>query len=235
MSSVFERYAAPGTPRERPILFSGEMVRAILDGRKTQTRRLVKPEAVLIDGGGQPFTQRWDESEGVNWRRDVRCPFGQPGDRLWVKETFIHQEPEYEAVLSTTVPIVPAFTTYRADVDPIGEQKGAGWTPSLFMRRDLSRLTLEVTDVRVERLQDISEDDARAEGVEPLPCQCCMKTGRAVNCTDGPWGGCCPCCQDTRVESYREDFTQLWDSLNAKRAPWASNPWVWVVSFRKAG
>ncbi len=210
--------------KERPILFSGEMVRAILDGRKTQTRRLVKPADVLIDGGGQPFTQRWDESEQVNWRRDVRCPYGQPGDRLWVKETFIHQDAEYEVVMSSTVPIVPAFTTYRADVDPDGEQKGAGWTSPLFMPRHLSRITLEVTSVRVERLQSITEDDARAEG--------CMSDGDRLRALSHLRGADACKAVPSRIVTARSDFHELWDSLNAKRAPWDSNPWVWVVSFR---
>lgn len=73
--------------RERPILFSAPMVRAILGGRKTQTRRVMKPQHFQLDGGGRPFTQLWDDEEQINWRRDMRCPYGVPGDRLWVRET----------------------------------------------------------------------------------------------------------------------------------------------------
>lgn len=195
--------------KERPILFSGPMVRAILEGRKTQTRRIIKPQ----------FTQLW--GYGVNHGDDrvschvnivepdgswkfVYCPYGQPGDRLWVRETWTrlvahHPPPEF---------------VYKADcTDPDGEDARqdyirAGypyqWRPSIHMPRKASRLTLEVASVSVERLQDISEDDARAEG---CPAN---------------WGG--------TAWSW---FVWLWDSINSKRAPWASNPWVWVVTFKR--
>jgi hypothetical protein len=192
--------------KERPILFSGEMVRAILDGRKTQTRRLVTPQPRVTGEDAKALPAAW--AAGFV---DVACPYGVPGDRLWVKETFIRQEAEYEVMVSSTVPIVPAFTTYRADADPHGQQKGAGWKSGRFMPRHLSRLTIEVTDVRVERLQDISEEDATAEGVTPDA----------------------DCIKNRCARPHRDRFLDLWDELNAKRAPWRSNPWVWVVSFRR--
>lgn len=179
--------------KEIPIIFSAPMVRAILAGKKHQTRRLVKPDGVLVDGGGQPFTQRWDGSEQVNWRRDVRCPYGVAGDKLWVRETWRHQ----------ASPHTVSSCRYRVDETP--ENDHYQWRPSIFMPRWASRITLEVTSVRAERLQEISEADAAAEGIAHVP-------------------------PDSRLVPL---YAQLWDSLNAKRAPWASNPWVFVVSFQR--
>lgn len=125
--------------KERPILFSGPMVRAILDGRKTQTRRVVKPRQGMLD----------------DWT-GLPCPYGKPGDRLWVRETCYFEQPHGEVI-------------YRADpgsekaLDP--EFTGLRWRPSIHMPRWASRITLEIVNVRVERLQDIRVDDARAEGV----------------------------------------------------------------------
>lgn len=166
--------------RERPILFSGPMVRAILDGRKTQTRRVAK--------GFLP----WDE-----------CPYGLPGDRLWVRETY------RSAIHGAGRKIV-----YRADQD--GSTDGFVWRPSIFMPRALCRLVLDVAAVGVERLQDISLHDCYAEGCErPNP----LRLGSVVCETDNARGW----------------YTQLWDSLNAKRGfGWATNPWVWVVEFKRA-
>ena len=162
---------------DRPIIFSGPMVRAILEGHKTQTRRVCKLQAFAY----VPQYGLYPPS-----------PYGVPGDRLWVRETFM-------ATLGGIV--------FAADG---GDHYGAGgklkWKPSLFMPRWASRLTLEIVNVCVERLQEISEDDAFAEGVNT-----------------GDWLG-----------DPVGEYAKLWDSINAKRAPWASNPWVWVVEFRKA-
>lgn len=191
--------------RERPILFSGPMVRAILEGRKTQTRRVVrvrKPTDHLVLAG--PYAASL-------------CPYGQPGDRLWVRETWAW--PGEEEVL------------YRASHQHIQDKWRTDpnypqfvWRPSIFMRRSQSRITLEVTSIRVERLQDISEGDAKAEGVRPSEAPF---TYGWENYGD----------QERRGEqvSYhataRESFESLWDSINGDRANWESNPWVWVVSF----
>lgn len=183
--------------KERPILFSGPMVRAILEGRKTQTRRILSARDLAEM---QPDADT-DEPAVVQSLRF------SPGDRLWVKETF------------TRIRGNGIRLWYRADGEPLdrdgnvmpttpGEPR---WASPLFMRRIDSRLTLEVTGVRVERLQDITEEDARAEGVEPFD------TGNAG---------------DDRF-SAREQFAALWDTINGKRAPWASNPWVWVVAFTR--
>jgi len=180
--------------KSKPILFSGPMVRAILDGRKTQTRRVVKQ---LL-----PENRR----EGLTISASM-CPYGKPrykrdpGDRLWVKESWI---PAYFSDKR------PGYRADWRDPEDIPEPK---WKPSLFMPRWASRITLEITGVRVERVKAISEDDAKAEGVE----------GDNV----GDFG--IPC------KEYVIPFADLWDSINGKKPgrSWADNPWVWVIEFER--
>lgn len=180
---------------ERPILFSGPMVRAILEGRKTQTRRVVKGIALdwlRPDGFTPEFTASPENS---------LCPYGNPGDTLWVRETW--------------GPFEGGFI-YRADEGPNVKPDDGRWHPSIHMPRDASRLSLLIKSVRVERLQEISEADAFAEGVGHY-----VDSGAAGEATpDG-------------ARTAREWFAQLWDTINAKSHPWASNPWVWVVEFEK--
>lgn len=181
--------------RERPILFSGPMVRAILDGRKTQTRRVVKGRALewLAPGMFAP-------SFVASPKNDM-CHYGAVGDRLWVRETWCEGYPD------TADPIL-----YRASYHGGAAHK---WRPSIFMRREYSRLNLEITDVRVERLQDIRCTDIRAEGF-------------ACPEHDFPSGFCTSECA-----ALRSGFAQGWDSLNAKRGyGWEVNPWVWCVTFK---
>ena len=176
---------------ERPIIFSSPMVRAILDGRKTQTRRLVKPQPKIIlavHSDASITTERIFRSGDQR----IHCPYGQPGDRLWVRETFSLSGNGY---------------FFRADV-PQPETVKYSWNPSIHMPRWASRITLEIINIRVERLQEISEKDANAEGVGTL-FKYGMPAGRSIDC-----------------------FHALWDSINAKRAPWASNPFVWVIEFK---
>lgn len=180
---------------ERPILFSGPMVRAILEGRKTQTRRVVKLPRGIVSLY-RPFPNEPQNVQGVDqdgligwYAVPSACPYGVPGDRLWVRESFARSDFGKNGYL------------YRAD----GELKVISWSPSIHLPRAACRLVLEVTDVRVQRLQEISDADARAEGCETN-----------VVCPD-----------------VRANYRAVWDSLNAKRAPWTSNPWVWVVEFRR--
>lgn len=196
---------------DRPILFSAPMVRAILAGTKTQTRRVLKAEP---PPGAQrvicPFRDerlQWAATDPHDMEQGQlvlgeapRCPYGQPGDRLWVREAFMHEPADYCWEASVSIPCKPASTSYRADFG--NEATGAGWKPSIHMPRALSRITLEITDVRVERLQDISDADAQAEGPAGHP--------------DGPWHA----------------FRSLWTLINGAGA-WESNPWVWVVSFKR--
>lgn len=230
------------TTKERPILFSGAMVRAILAGEKTQTRRLVKGEA-LDWLEGSKFTP-----EFVAHRGNYLCPYGNAGDRLWVRETFMYFPAEYCYEASVSHPSKPAETLYRADSDPYGDSKRIGWTPSIHMPREHSRITLEITGVRVERLNDISEQDATAEGVpawankddaenghyiqRPLDEHWCWKCkGQGVHPALGGGMGVieidCENC-DTQAKLFRN----LWESINGAGS-WEQNPWVWAISFRR--
>lgn len=236
---------------DRPILFSGPMVRAILAGQKTQTRRVVKPAGALLAMSWSPLhperglrvttrTGKHSTHTGPVSEALSACPYGQPGDRLWVRETYAlsHRDDNTEATPKDR----DAWDwppVYRAD----GEDQGGGWTrrmpsgverwiappwrPSIHMPRWASRLTLEVTSVRVERLHDITEDDARAEGVDwsrPEPYGEKWDDDR----------------EDPREVGYppagasfaRDNFRRLWSSINGPES-WAANPWVWVVGFRR--
>ena len=190
------------TTKERPIIFSTEMVRAILEGRKTQTRRVIKP---------QP--EGMDEFYFRDFRRDFggrKCPHGQVGDGLWVKETY-YQDPG-------------GGIWYRADNDE-WLQDHESWRTPLFMPRWASRITLEITGLRVERLQDITQRDAVNEGV-------IFMGGMFDEADQAPW---CPSLKDQEpMASPRDAYGRLWDSLNAKRGyAWESNPWVWVIEFKR--
>ncbi|KVS08142.1 hypothetical protein [Burkholderia multivorans] len=210
---------------ERPILFSGPMVRAILEGRKTQTRRVVRhqpPAAtreVFTFPHPDPRTHYWafDGGSLLDWSHP--CPQGEIGDRLYVRETWQHSNHPFGPYESN------CLVFYRADYldDPLGpdlERSADGirreWRPSIHMPRAAARITLEITGVRVERLQSISESDARAEGVT-------IEEHHTRGYCAGAY----------RPPSIRA-FHDLWDSLNAARGHgWDVNPWVWVVEFRR--
>lgn len=201
--------------KERPMLFSGPMVRAILDGRKTQTRRVIQAQPIALPplGPVDVMDIMWSKHGGnprVNLMipeiRDAVCPYGKSGDRLWVRETWRLDNDQDKYI-------------YRANVVSYGYK----WRPSIFMRRSVSRITLEITDVRVERVQDISEEDAKAEGIAP-----------AKSCPVGdrrPWSGDLG---RTWWSDPRIAFLTLWDSINAKRGfGWDVNPFVWVIAFKR--
>ena len=208
------------TTKERPIIFSGDMVRAILDGRKTQTRRVVKIAQ-------HPQAERVQHFEGLRWdwlRYDglrlatFKCPYGKEGDRLWVREKFSrHMIPEGEPYfypadrLRECVDHDNGFH-YWAD----GEPEYGDWErpkPSIHMPRLASRITLEIANIRVERLQDISEEDAEAEGA-PLELGVLERTILGAKAR------------------YRSGFVRLWESINGPGS-WDANPWVWCVSFKR--
>ena len=199
------------------------MVRAILAGTKTQTRRVVKHHPsddgnmVLVDHGDGWWPYRSDDSERpvVNGGDEIpyRCPYGQPGDRLWVRETWccVHGVPD-----AGGKPHPDDFVRYRADNGP-GEQvitDVKAWHPSIHMPRVYSRILLEITAVRVERVQYISQDDSVAEGCDDIR-DMLLVPGR-IFYAGGP----------------REAYRVLWDSINGPGS-WAANPWVWVVEFRR--
>lgn len=190
------------------------MVRAILEGRKTQTRRVVKPQPEGFWGSGKPplhggVLQCIVSSGEAVKDAYIQCPYGVSGNHLWVRESFLHEKAEYEYSVSTTVPYLKAHTIYAADCR--NGVKGAGFKPSIHMPRNLSRITLEITDVRVQRVQDISEEDAKAEGVQ-MPDK--------IPEPPSWW-------------SYKQEFGYLWDSINGKRHPWANNDWVWALTFKR--
>jgi hypothetical protein len=229
--------------KERPILFSGPMVRAILAGTKTQTRRVFPAALDAVDVrkdviGEQPNACWWINRGDPTAMVLTSCPYGEPGDRLWVRETFdvrlweserhYNDADGYSRCSSEWVeegPDEPESTWYYADGERPSGDDGFRWNgkrPSIFMPRERSRLLLEVTGVRVECLQDITEEDARAEGVlsygEKLVVEYGDSEGSGASLT---WG--------------RDRFRELWDDINGKRAGagWAANPWVWCVSFRR--
>lgn len=197
--------------RERPILFSGPMVRALLDGSKTQTRRVVVPqpsaEVADVIRNGNEFVAAYPNRSAIRPSVYAARPrYGLPGDRLWVRETWSWVVGNgWRYVYRADGP--PRDKTYG---DVIGEMV---WKPSIRMPRRLSRIALELTDVRVERLQAITAEGAIAEGI--------------------PSRGIEPPCIASAI-MYLHDFEQLWNGINAKRGfGWDVNPWVWVLSFRR--
>ncbi|MBD3261036.1 MAG: hypothetical protein GF334_05040 [Candidatus Altiarchaeales archaeon] len=218
---------------EKPILFSGEMVRAILDGRKTQTRRVVKPQAEKYTGDilGQPVIYPW--RNGGYDAKPIKCPYGKPGEELWVRETFT-----YGYDLNDAHPECAVFDF--GDPDMIfapGENKetrhyARAWSqrkPGIYMPRWASRIQLQVKDIKVKRVQDITESDAIAEGLTYLPNAKRWGVWDQTNCTiDGRAR------MTEHFESPVDAFAHLWDSINRKRGyGWDKNPWVWVVTFER--
>lgn len=194
--------------KERPILFSGEMVRAIIDGRKTQTRRIVKrPKRTPLDYILRPdliidaACTWWQNPKFDRVGESQKCPYGKVGDRLWVRETWAKGSHHY--------PQVPFV--YRADASPI-MLLAKVWKPSIHMPRIASRIILEIVNTRVERLDDISTDDIWAEGVD------CGKGNPTMG---------------MRWENMQYiSFVDLWEKINGDGS-WALNPWVWVIEFKK--
>lgn len=223
----------------RPILFSGEMVRALLDGRKSQTRRVITsprpnhPELVLQDWGNgwAPFCS--DDGESANcddgMEYPIDCPYGKPGDLLYVRETWAVWEQFSDvckiAYRASERRSATEFFDYRKPTEIIATP--GKWKPSTHMPRWASRLTLRITNVRVERLQDISDDDALAEGIERHYPHYDDKADEILHQNERWW----KYCRGFALLSPVHAFAHLWDSINAKKHPWDSNPFVWVVSF----
>jgi len=202
---------------ERGILFSGSMTRAILSGSKSQTRRVVKPQPIEdrshdhVDCEDGLFTW-WAGNRTFSIQHQARCPYGQPGDRLWVRETFGIDD-EDGAVLYFADP----DTAQNAEHARICEDRYPRRRPSIHMPRWASRILLEITDVRVERVQDISEADAQAEGIEY---------------SERFEGYCIGMAEHYHSHDPRLSYASLWESINGPDS-WAANPWVWVVEFRR--
>jgi hypothetical protein len=249
--------------KERPILFSAPMIRAILGNRKDVTRRIIKPQPTRVVSDWQSDAEPGDvvlyrgwptrlvESRGRNKAaageltpQRILCPHGKPGDLLWVKETWqaIHVcvDPETgygdDIIVCKSIPkddggeyndlydaqIKPYWSVVYAATDPSAndhkDDRGFSWRPSIFMPRWASRITLELVDVRVERLQDITEEDAIREGVDPWPFNPDQPLTTGERAGDSP---------------YRSGYALLWDEINEDRATWKSNPYVWREEFRR--
>ena len=224
--------------KERGMIFNGEMVRAILDGRKTQTRRIVKPQPELTKGSGFSWNGALygagsDDRETNRNFAHVKCPHGKPGDRIWVRETWSQLGNEDGCAIDWNDELVKgggpeAARIYRASCEQRPgnyglwsipddafwkphtdnmEFKGA-WRPSIHMPRWASRILLEITDVRVERLASVSDDDAGKEGYPANP---------------EPFGG--------KMDKWLW-FRQLWDGIYPEQS-FKHNPWVWVIEFKR--
>jgi len=199
--------------KERPIIFSTEMVRAILEGRKTQTRRIVKYDVDtttydLFYWHPENHNDKTHSAIGIyGWRKTGLiyygvCPYGKSGDRLWVRESFVYAgtlDPGYLIYKANYPDCVPKHLENIPSIDKIK------WKASIFMPRNVARIILEITNIKVQRLQDITEEDAKAEGVfihRVYPAS-------------------------------RMEFANLWDSIHKKIYRWKDNPWVWVIEFKK--
>lgn len=221
--------------KEHPILFSTPMIRAILEGRKTQTRRILKKQPIdVMPGVKGSNTFITLETRNPNHGRVVRCRYGDPGDRLWVRETAIY----WEGGASGSSDIVYADDKEWSDIERESKHillktatkvksKGVSgrWKkrPSIFMPRWASRITLDIIRVRVQRLQDISGKDILAEGA-------------VLRAHDDQFGHNPVSAFDGKVYL---DLISLWaagwDKINGKTHPWKSNPWVWILEFQKIG
>ncbi len=224
--------------KERPIIFSTPMVQAILEGRKTQTRRVIKPQPVVGEdkwewGGTRPKALRktgaittygigvLPSDDGSMFQ--YSCPYGKPGDLLWVREThawvmYDHAHDLLEGARDRNRYVYKA-SMHEGWMEYAKEKYGYKWKPSIHMPEEAARIWLKVVDVRVELLKDISEDDAIAEGVEKIAdygttsYRLYTKPDSAYSDIDAVWS-----------------FTSLWESIHGKDS-WKSNPWVWVIEF----
>jgi hypothetical protein len=203
---------------EHPILFSGEMVRAILSGTKLQTRRVVKPQPIITahglewNAGGQ-VGYVFPEKNIINY-----CPYGIAGARLWVRETWcpmainipkvlIGYKEGFEKADSKEI-ILDKEKDIEIATRFLNKEK---WCPSIFMSRWASRITQEITGIRIERLQAITEEEAKAEGVDKM----------ALDDLGNTW------------KTYKRGYQALWDKINGKKYPWKNNPFVWVILFKR--
>ena len=243
--------------KECPIIFSGLMVRAILDGRKSQTRRIVKPQPnaacnIRVNDAGQ-----WEVYGAGGVWMPLKCPYGKPGDRLYVKERhrltrfrrdgqqWVRCEYTCEVDGDCSVREYRWIDIPKPQRERLRKIKTWGkWRPGRFMYRFLAHLWLEVTGVRVERVQDITATDTIAEGVDlPVPPNCDPSSPPAefkhwTKAKQEQWikgqARATYFCRCADVDNHFVAFEKLWDSLNAKRGfGWETNPWVWVIEFKR--
>jgi hypothetical protein len=194
--------------KERPILFTGEMVRAILDGRKTQTRRVIKQQPEKVEKCFGNLRNIPFEKTSIDEYTNIKCPYGNPGDRLWVRETWQTSTKGW---------------IYKADHPEL--KPLAKWKSPRFMPRRASRINLEITNIRVERVQDINIYDIEKEGINIINK---LPHPLALSGTN-----------PEKVKKFMNaiaqmEFKKLWDSINLKREfGWDSNPWIWVIEFKR--
>jgi len=198
--------------KSRPILFSAPMVRAILDGRKTQTRRIIKPQPIAVRDVDGPAICPMCLPPLQSFA--MTCKLGKPGDQLWVREAWQAVKPWDIGYVLCNPAHMDAEIHYRATADKCVPE--LPWRPSIFMPRFASRITLEITEIRCERLNKISDEDAQAEGIF-------LNRNDWYDCGNGLRGESSP------MAAYRA----LWETINGYGS-WAANPWVWVVSFQNA-
>ncbi|PKN96969.1 MAG: hypothetical protein CVU42_17735 [Chloroflexi bacterium HGW-Chloroflexi-4] len=204
-----------GDIKRKPILFNTAMVQAILDGRKTVTRRAIKPQPTTVHGGKKGCVPLAFYFDCNRW---VKPPY-QVGDVLWVRETWWDQTDRDEYGCDTVVGY-----TYKADFSEefVKEHR---WRPSIHMPKEAARIFLKVTDVRVERLQDITNDQADKEGFKSVPCANCHGLG------------CSDCAGSGMQEPGLVDFMYMWDSTIKKKDldqfGWDANPFAWVIEFER--
>lgn len=226
----------------KPIIFSSESIRAIQANKKDQTRRIVKPPAP------------WDPCDyGLDIEfhtGNIKCPYGVPGDTLWVRETFFHD--------GTDEPSALHFRANASEADEAWfKEEGWKWKPSIYMKKEYARIFLEITKVRVERVQDITDDDCRAEGITGLGGMVGANTAMLVTGTTS--------IEDAEIVTLAHGFIGLWDSIHAKPKPkkrggvithyesypWEDiqetrefrglpwrvfgNPWTWPIDFKQIG
>ena len=230
---------------KKPIIFSGEMIRAILDGRKTQTRRVVKGRQFQALCNGDRDTMTFQDQFGDNRNIAELCPYGQPGNRLWVRETFAIETNFNASIIDYHPPFNDGRPVKKVTDETFGDYweqvhyratdptpalcceeddcrqceingEGPHWSPSIHMHRWASRITLDVTGVRIERLQDISDQDAQKEGCD------CRDTGPLK--FSGPI---------VVYMTSKAKFLTIWNSLYKKKDRWEDNPWVWVITFKR--
>lgn len=210
--------------KERGMIFNGEMVRAIIDGRKTQTRRPIKwKQTRFTEIGEREDGSKWPWSEDTEHACDFwhPCPFGAVGDRIWVRETFCPvDDTQYGGEKWVDYRATPRYeASHPAGWDSApNDAEALKWRPSIHMPRWASRILLEITDVRVERLNAISEEDARAEGIIDGGC---------LNCGEPEPCGCA-----NPEPDATDAFAYLWQSIYGQES-WNANPWVWVISIKR--
>lgn len=203
--------------KERPILFNAEMVNAILEGRKTQTRRVIKDETKeSLEIGyqrGESFALDDPRSKDCKYIQSF-CPLGEIGDRLWVRETFADSSVTGVEYRDSKGKL--QRYAYAADCpkgshgDEMRKEFGVKWKPSIHMPRSASRILLEITNIRVERLQDITKEDAKTEGFDYSTHPSAIQMGYAIGA--------------------RTNFRFMWDEIYGQSS-WNKNPWVWVIEF----